>query len=162
MGPGFWQSIGNATSHVRRRRFVAAVFASLCIVASSANSAKADAGGLSFWLPGAFGSLAAAPGVPGWAYSTIYLHAQESAQGGQEFVKGGSVVAGLNASADAVVQGLTYTFATPVLGGQAAISVLGAPGHVDAGINATLTGPRGKVPLRTIGPPSPTSFIRER
>jgi hypothetical protein len=48
-----------------------------------------------------------------------------------------------SARADAVVQGLTYTFATPVLGGQAAISLLGAPGHVDVGIDATLTGPRG-------------------
>jgi hypothetical protein len=105
--------------------------------------AKADAGGVSFWLPGTFGSLSAAPGVPGWAYSTIYLHAEQAAHGGNEFVRGGSVVAGLSARADAVVQGLTYTFATPVLGGQAAISVLGAPGHVDVGIDATLTGPRG-------------------
>ena len=142
MGPRLWQSIGIATSHLRRRRFVAAALVTFCITANSIDRAKADAGGLSFWLPGAFGSLAAAPGVPGWAYSTIYLHVQESAQG-KEFVKNGSVVAGLNANADAVVQGLTYTFATPVLGGQAAISVLGAPGNVGAGIDATLTGPRG-------------------
>lgn len=142
MGPRLLQSIGVATSHLRGRRVVAAALATLCILASSTDRAKADAGGLSFWLPGAFGSLAAAPGVPGWAYSTIYLHVQESAQG-KEFVKGSSVVAGLSANADAVVQGLTYTFATPVLGGQAAISVLGAPGNVGAGIDATLTGPRG-------------------
>jgi hypothetical protein len=58
------------------------------------------------------------------------LHVQEAAHGDKKFVRGGSVVAGLNASADAVVQGLTYTFVTPVLGGQAAISVLGAPRHV--------------------------------
>lgn len=81
----------------------------------------------------------------GWAYSTIYLHVQEAAQGNKEFVKGGSVVAGLNARADAIVQGLTYTFATPVLGGQAAVSVLAAPGHVADGIDATLTGPRGNM-----------------
>ena len=110
---------------------------------SSGDAAKADAGGLSFWLPGIFGSLAAAPGVPGWAYSTIYLHIQSAAQGNKEFVRGGSVVAGLNARADALVQGLTYTFATPVLGGQAAVTVLGVPGNVDVGIDATLTGPRG-------------------
>ena len=29
--------------------------------------ASADEGGVSFWLPGNFGSLAATPGVPGWA-----------------------------------------------------------------------------------------------
>jgi hypothetical protein len=106
-------------------------------------SALADNGGVSFWLPGTFGSLAAAPGVPGWAYSTIYLHAQQSAGADKNFVRGGSVVVGLNARADAIVQGLTYTFATPVLGGQAAVSVLGAPGNLDVGIDATLTGPRG-------------------
>jgi hypothetical protein len=136
-------SIVVATRHTRRRQLVAAVFLTLCISASSADRAKADAGGASYWLPGTFGSLAAAPGVPGWAYSTIYLHVQEAAQGNKEFVRGGSVVAGLNARPDAVVQGLTYTFATPVLGGQAAISVLGVPGHVDVGIDATLIGPRG-------------------
>jgi hypothetical protein len=110
---------------------------------SPSGPAKADAGGLSFWLPGTFGSLAAAPGVPGWALSTIYLHAESKAQGGKEFVQGGSVVAGLSARADAIVQGVTYTFATPVLGGQAAVSLLGAPGNVNVGIDATLTGPRG-------------------
>ena len=83
MGPRLWQSIGVAASHLRRRRIVAAALVTFCITANSIDRAKADAGGLSFWLPGAFGSLAAAPGVPGWAYSTIYLHVQESAQGGR-------------------------------------------------------------------------------
>jgi hypothetical protein len=69
--------------------------------------------------------------------------AQQSAGGGADFQKGGSIVVGLNARADAVVQGVTYTFATPVLGGQAAVSVLGAPGNLNVGIDATLTGPRG-------------------
>jgi hypothetical protein len=115
MGPSRSEPIVAATSH--RHRLVAAVFLTLCISASSADRARADAGGLSYWLPGTFGSLAAAPGVPGWAYSTIYLHVATAAQGDKEFVRGGSVVAGLNAHADAVALGLTYTFATPVLGG---------------------------------------------
>jgi hypothetical protein len=106
-------------------------------------SAKADNGGLSFWLPGIFGSLAAAPAVPGWSTATIYIHLQQSAGSSKEFVQRGSVVAGLNARADALVQGFTYTFGTPFLGGQAAVTILGAPGNVDVGIDATLTGPRG-------------------
>ncbi|WP_065750207.1 SphA family protein [Bradyrhizobium paxllaeri] len=106
-------------------------------------AAWADAGGLSFWLPGIFGSLAAAPAVPGWSTATIYLHLQSSAGGEKDFIRGGNVVAGLNARADVVVQGFTYTFATPFLGAQAAVSILGAPGNVDVGIDATLTGPRG-------------------
>ena len=45
-------------------------------------SAFADEGGVSFWLPGNFGSLAAAPGVPGWAWATIYYHTSVSAGAG--------------------------------------------------------------------------------
>ena len=40
------------------------------------------------------------PGAPGWAYSTIYIHLNEKAGGGQNFVTSGgipgSVTAGLN------------------------------------------------------------------
>ena len=121
----------------------------LCAISALAapSAARADAGGVSFWLPGAFGSLAAAPGVPGWAYSTIYVHLQANAGATQNFVTSngvrGSVVSGLSATADALAVGITYTSPTPVLGGQAAFSVLTAPGNVGAGIDSTLTGPRG-------------------
>jgi hypothetical protein len=137
------QSVVIANSSARRHQLLATALLTFCISAGSVDHARADAGGLSYWLPGTFGSLAAAPGVPGWAYSTLYLHVATAAEGDKQFVKGGSVVAGLNAHADAVALGLTYTFATPVLGGQAAISVLGVPGNVGVGIDATLTGPRG-------------------
>nr|WP_218835448.1 hypothetical protein [Streptomyces sp. Alain-F2R5] len=110
-------------------------------------SAWADAGGLSFWLPGTFGSLAATPVTPGWSWAQIYLHLGQRAGGGTNFVTTngirGSVVAGLNARADALVEGVTYTFGSPVLGGQAGFSVLAAPGNLGVGINASLTGPRG-------------------
>jgi hypothetical protein len=119
------------------------VAAAAALVTLAPASAKADAGGLSFWLPGVFGSLAAAPAVPGWSTATIYLHLQTSAAGNKEFVTRGSVVAGLNARSDAIVQGFTYTFGTPFWGGQAAVSILGVAGNVDVGIDATLTGPRG-------------------
>lgn len=120
----------------------------VALLASSA-PAQADAGGLSFWLPGAFGSLAAAPGVPGWSYATIYLHLQTSGGRGANFVLPGggrgAVAVGVTARADALVQGITYTFAQPVLGGQAAFTVLGAPGNVGVGVGATLTGPLGNM-----------------
>jgi hypothetical protein len=116
-------------------------------MALQSSPAKADAGGLSFWLPGAFGSLAAAPGVPGWSYAMIYLHLQSSAGQGTNFVLPGggrgAVAVGLTDHADALVQGITYTSALPVFGGQAAFSVLAAPGNVGVGIGATLTGPLG-------------------
>jgi hypothetical protein len=41
--------------------------------------ALADEGGVSFWLPGFYGSLAAAPSAPGWAFVTLYYHTSASA-----------------------------------------------------------------------------------
>src|SRR5262245_43957345 len=107
------------------------------------STAQADNGGLSFWLPGIFGSLAAVPGQPGWSWSTLYVHLDVSSGGGKEFQRGGSIVAGLHARSDVVATGPTYIFATPVAGGQAALSLFGAGGRAQVGIDATLTGPRG-------------------
>src|ERR1700747_3565573 len=49
------------------------------IVVATATSSLADEGGVSFWVPGFFGSLAAAPQVPGWSLATIYYHTSVSA-----------------------------------------------------------------------------------
>ena len=59
-----------------RRKSVAALL--LALYASPAN---ADEGGVSFWLPGEFGSLAAAPLVPGWSIGIINIYEQSSASG---------------------------------------------------------------------------------
>jgi hypothetical protein len=46
-------------------------------------SAKADEGGVSVWLPGFFGSLAASPQQPGWSLTSIYYHTTVSAGANQ-------------------------------------------------------------------------------
>jgi hypothetical protein len=107
--------------------------------------ALADEGGVSFWLPGNFGSLAAAPGVPGWAFATVYYHGSPSADGGKQFQAGGNIQGGLAARADLAFVNATYVFATPVLGAQAALSMAAAYGRMDASVDATLTGPGGGV-----------------
>src|SRR5438067_11594385 len=43
--------------------------------------AAADEGGVSFWLHGFLGSLAAAPLHPGWTVATTYYHTTVSASG---------------------------------------------------------------------------------
>jgi hypothetical protein len=55
----------------------------IAIVAMSLSShaAKADEGGVSFWLPGLFGSLAAAPQQPGFSLTSIYYNTFVSASG---------------------------------------------------------------------------------
>ena len=105
--------------------------------------AVADEGGASFWLPGQFGSLAAVPVEPGWSLGAVYYHSSIGANASKDFEIGGRIVAGLDARADLLFLVPTYTFATPVLGGQAALSLTGIVGRVRASVNATLTGPYG-------------------
>jgi hypothetical protein len=119
-----------------------AIAAGLALASLAPSPAKADAGGISFWLPGLFGSLVAVPAQPGWALSTVYYHSSVKG-GGTNFVLGGAIVAGLKGNADLGIAGVTYTFASPVLGGQAAFSVFGTGGRMQAPIEATLTGPFG-------------------
>src|SRR5215216_1802709 len=48
---------------------IAAVF-----LATTPQTSLADEGGISFWIPGFFGSLAATPQQPGFSFATIYYH----------------------------------------------------------------------------------------
>jgi len=109
----------------------------------AARPALADEGGVSFWLPGNFGSLAAAPGTPGWAWATIYYHGTAAAAAGQQFPRGGRIDVGVSGQGDLAFFGPTYTFATPILGGQAAISLIGVAGRSEASAALSLTGPLG-------------------
>jgi hypothetical protein len=102
----------------------------------------ADEGGISFWLPGLFGSLAAVPGTPGFAFSSIYVHPDESAAGGT-FIRGQQFVTGVQGRGDLDAFGPTYTFETPVLSAQAAVSLFNVGGRSWAQVAAILSGPQG-------------------
>ena len=65
--------------HYARRALAAALAFGLGMNAASV--AKADEGGVSMWLPGFFGSLAATPLQPGWALGTVYYHPSVAASG---------------------------------------------------------------------------------
>ena len=58
-----------------------AVASAVAMLALLPQTSRADEGGISFWLPGQFGSLAAAPQVPGWALGVVYYHANVSGSG---------------------------------------------------------------------------------
>ena len=117
------------------------------------NCALADEGGVSFWIPGLFGSLAATPQQPGWSLGNIYYHTSVSAGAdvarAREFTlnrvpANGTVNANLNLNINATADlGLvipTYVFATPVLGGQASVSLMGVYGVVGTSLAGTLSG----------------------
>jgi hypothetical protein len=115
--------------------------------------AAADEGGVSFWIPGFFGSLAAAPQQPGWSLTSIYYHTSVSAGADVAIARErtlGNIPVNLNLSANAVANvsaqadlglfALTYVFKTPVLGGQASFALLGAYGREDTSLGAQLSG----------------------
>src|SRR6185312_3867188 len=106
-------------------------------------AALADEGGVSFWLPGGYGSLAAVPGQPGWSFGSIYYHTTLSAGGSKTFRIGGGVQAGLAGRADLVFLNGTYVSPTSFLGGQFSFDLTEAVGASRASVDATLTGPLG-------------------
>ena len=65
----------------RARSLIAAATFSAAAVLLPALS-YADEGGVSFWAPGIYGSLAAVPPNPGWSFSTVYYPLFVSATGG--------------------------------------------------------------------------------
>ena len=71
------KKIGDRARSIRPIAAIAAL--ALGTFISAPRSALADEGGVSFWLPGFFGSLAAAPQQPGWSLTSIYYHTTVSA-----------------------------------------------------------------------------------
>lgn len=134
-----------------------AITLAAAVIAAPAVS-YADESGISFWVPGFFGSLASAPQVPGWAWTSIYYHTNVSASGNAAVSREitiGQFNPALNVNVNANIHGIgdigffgpTYVFATPVLGGQASVSVFGAYGRNEASLDATIGGTLGGIPL---------------
>src|SRR5258706_6429175 len=132
------------------RPIAAIAVLALATIVSAPRSGLADEGGVSFWIPGFFGSLAATPQQPGWSLANIYYHTSVSAGAdvarAREFTLNRvpanlTVNANLNLSVNAtgdlgfVIP--SYVFATPVLGGQASVSLVGAYGVVGTSLAGT-------------------------
>lgn len=151
---------GSAARFWRKHLCVGAVAALLAVPVSNA---RADEGGVSFWIPGFFGSLAAVPAqAPGWSVTSVYYHTSVSAGGdvarAREFeIRNipvnltAAVSANVNANVDLGLVAGTYTFATPVLGGQASASLLATYGSNSTSLAGSLTGalatPGGAIPF---------------
>ena len=121
-----------------------------CAVALVPKPAAADEGGVSFWVPGLFGSLAATPQQPGWSFTTIFYHTSVRAGADVAFARqvhpgninvnfNGNLNINLKAPPDLQLFAPQYVFATPVLGGQAAFTLLGAYARSEATVSGTLT-----------------------
>ena len=108
----------------------------LAAVFSVPGISVADEGGVSFWLPGLYGSLSAVPqAAPGWSLLTFNYYTNVSAganvSAAREVEIGrlppttatANLSASLHAQADLQWIQPNYTFATPVLGGQFTVSM---------------------------------------
>jgi hypothetical protein len=104
---------------------------------------RADEGGVSFWAPGQFGSFSATPSEPGFAVPVVYYPASADAGRSKNFLVGGNLTLGIDATGDLLFFFPTYTFKEPVLGGQAAFGLGWAVGNLDGTADVTLTGPQG-------------------
>lgn len=122
----------------------------------------ADERGISFWLPGQYASLAAVPQTPGWALGTIYYHTSVAASGAAAAASeigigrfspnvNVNLNVNLNAQADLLVLVPSYTFATPVLGGQLSVSMASIFGRNDTSLAGTLTAAAGPIVVSRIG-----------
>ncbi len=141
---------GRPISAHRRRLGVAAFVLAPAIMFSS-GKAQADEGGVSFWLPGLYGSLSAVPqAAPGWSFYTFNYYDRVSAganvAAAREIQIGRftptatvNLSANLNAKVDLQWVQPNYVFATPVLGGQLMVSLGTFIGWQQANLAGTLT-----------------------
>src|SRR6202158_375078 len=145
-------------SKIRSIGFVAATAALAC----SPEISRADESGISFWLPGLYGSLSATPATPGWSVAAIYYHTTAKASGAaaaaREFQVGRfsptvniDLNLALSGQADLMLIAPTYTFATPVLGGQLSATLAGTSGRNAASIAGTLTAAAGPIVITRTG-----------
>jgi hypothetical protein len=146
------KGLGRKKSSAFERREVLSIASALLAIGLSVitpERAFADEGGVGFWLPGEFGSLAATQQVPGWSFGIVNIYESVSASGNvaaaREVTIGNlhpNVNANLNvnlsAKPDLVLVAPTYVFATPVVGGQFAFSLAGAAGRSSGDLNGTL------------------------
>jgi len=134
----------------------------LAAILSVPGISLADEGGVSFWLPGQFGSLAAAPQQPGWALAIINYYTSVSAAGSvaaaREVTIGRfsptvqvNLNANLKANAELVLVNPSYVFATPVFGGQLDVSMAAIIGRNITGLSGTLTAAVGPLAVTRQG-----------
>ncbi|API52277.1 hypothetical protein BMW22_12170 [Rhizobium leguminosarum] len=91
------------------------------------SSAHADEGGVSFWLPGQYGSLAAVAPSPGFAVSTMSYYYGGNAGRDRPLNRGGGRSFGVDTDYFAQLIVPTYTLDTAFLGARPSFSIAFAP-----------------------------------
>jgi hypothetical protein len=116
--------------------------------------ANADEGGVGFWIPGFFGSLAAAPLQPGMSLTAIDYY--DSVKAGGDIARARDITirgfntnlsvninANLNSRIDLGILIPSYTFEQRFLGAQATVLMLTVLGNVGTNLQGTIAGTLG-------------------
>lgn len=136
------------------RPTVAFAVLAFATVASAPKTAVADEGGVSFWLPGLFGSLAAAPVQPGWSMTAMEYYDSVRAGGDVSLAREVTIgrfnptlrvdaSASLHAHIDLGILLPTYTFEQRFFGAQTTVGVLFPVGKVDTTLQGMISGTLG-------------------
>jgi hypothetical protein len=148
---------------MRRNRQMRGAYAIGCALFIGAlveapTAARADEGGVSFWIPGFYGSLAAAPIEPGWALTSMNYFDQVRAGGdvararnitirGVDTTFNANLQASINADLKSTIDfgiGIpTYTFEQRFFGAQATVGMLAAIGNVATNLQGQVAGSLG-------------------
>jgi hypothetical protein len=100
--------------------------------------ARADQGGVSFWVPGIHASMAAVPPDPGFSMPSTFYFYSGKAESSRNFAIGGLIVTGVEVKDfEGVFLAPTWVPEEPVAGGRLALSMMGvvANNEVSANIN---------------------------
>jgi hypothetical protein len=167
------RNLATEVGNKRGRSVLRSVAASLVLALGAAVSLQtlsyADEDGISFWLPGIFGSLAAVPQQPGFTFTVSNYFDSVRASGSvaaERQVTIGRFSPTVNVSLNATVTSKidvaipypNYVFATPVFGGQLALGMFTIAGNNSTAIDGTLTLASGPFVLTRQGSISQTAW----
>lgn len=126
--------------HVRAcsARRVSALVA-LALLLSPWTSARADEGGVPFWLSGQFASFAAVPPEPGWYLPTMFYYYNGDASRSKSLPRGTTISAGLDTQAPLLFLVPTWVPDMKILGGQPSFSVAFGGGHNETSADVSVS-----------------------
>lgn len=116
---------------------VAVVLTSAVLLVST-KSARADEGGVAFWLSGQYASFAAVPQEPGWYLPTMGYYYNGSASASKSFPRGTTISSGLDAQAGLMFIVPTFVPDVKILGGQPAFSIAFGGGYAETSADVSL------------------------
>ena len=117
----------------------AAVIVAAVVTLAPGDGARADEGGVAFWLSGQYASFAAVPQEPGWYLPTMFYYYNASAGGSKSFPRGTTISLGLDTQVPLLFIVPTFVPDVKILGGQPAFSVGFGGGYNETSADVSLS-----------------------